>query len=121
MSEASSLRLANTGPIYVTVAAARTFAAVEGIQIIEEARHELAERLRDATENSSEPGKPEKWRARSRSSGLDITAHVVREEREGQLAAVVVAVRVRDWAGGSTRGRGRGVGSAANRGGSDRR
>lgn len=84
-------RLGTTGHIYVTYAAAATYAAALGLRP-EEARRELTELLLDATRPENAAWEtPERWRRRSRNAGVDITARVA---REGRLA-VVVSVSVR--------------------------
>lgn len=87
--------LAETGQIYVTLAAAQQYAAHERLRD-EEARRELTVLLLDARE-TSDPGK---WRMRRRSSGLDLTAHVRLED--GLL--VVTHVHVREANVGGRRG-----------------
>lgn len=85
------MKLADTGQVYVTDRAAQTYADAMGLRP-SEARRELTERLHEAT--STEEGRaadPEKWRYRSRTTGIDISAMVSREER----MAVVVSVNVR--------------------------
>lgn len=90
--------LAETGQVYVSLAAAREFARAEQITSGDEAaRRELTELLLDAKESLTEPGK---WRARKRSSGMDVTARVV---CEGRLL-VVTTVGVRDNNAGGRRG-----------------
>lgn len=90
--------LAETGPIYVTLAAAREFARAEQITAGDEsARRELTELLLDARESTTEPGR---WRMRKRSTGLDVTARVA---RDGRLL-VVVSVSVREANIGGRRG-----------------
>ena len=91
--------LADTGQIYVSLAAAREFARAERITSGDEAaRRELTELLLDAKQSTSEPGK---WRARKRSTGVDITCRIV---CEGRLL-VVTAIDVRDANVGGRRGR----------------
>jgi hypothetical protein len=87
-----AVRLGSTGQIFVSLAAARTYADAEHLQL-EEARRELTEILLDATATPAEPGRPEGWRARSRTTGIDVSARIV---REGRLA-VVVRVQVRHY------------------------
>lgn len=82
------------GVVYVTLAAAETYAAAEQIQI-EEARRELTELLLDAARVKGEPsarGATELWRCRRRSTGLDISARISRESK----LAVVVSINVRE-------------------------
>jgi hypothetical protein len=95
LDEAPRERLGETGQVYVTYAAAATYAAELGLRP-EEARRELTELLLDATRPESSAWEaPERWRRRSRSSGVDVTARVA---REGRLA-VVVSVSVRSGYG----------------------
>lgn len=85
--------LHQTGTVYVTAAAARTYGEETGLRP-EEARRELTEYLLDATQTApAQDGRPEAWRRRTRSSGVDVTARV---SREGRLA-VVVSVSVRGY------------------------
>ena len=84
--------LGTTGQVYVTYAAAQDYAARADLQI-EEARRELTELLLDATARAAEPGRPEPWRLRSRTAGLDISARVV---THGRLR-VVVSISVREY------------------------
>jgi hypothetical protein len=95
--------LADTGQVYVTFEAARTYAAYERLEI-EEARRELTEILLNAHPSGQpEPGRPERWRARQRSIDLDVQASVV---REGRLAVVVhVNIRERNSSGGDRNSR----------------
>lgn len=88
--------LAEQGTVYVTLAAAREYAAAERIRGEEEARRELTEILLDAS-SQSEPGH---WRRRSRGSGLDLSAIVA---KEGRLM-VVTHIAVRDANIGGRRG-----------------
>lgn len=90
MTDTAHPGLATTGQVYVTLAAARTAAAAwrDGE---ETARRRLTELLLDARPVDVAVS-PERWRARRGSTGVDVTAHVV---REGRLA-VVVACTVRD-------------------------
>lgn len=88
--------LGRAGQIVVSLAAAEQYADAEGIDGIEQARRELTELLIDARP-TSEPGK---WRARSRSTGLDITARVA---AEGRLL-IVTSVHVREHDAGGLRG-----------------
>lgn len=87
--------LAATGTIFVSVAAASTYAAFRRL-LPEWARRELTELLvgarRVGEDSAGAAGAgPERWRARSRPLGVDVTARVV---REGSLAVVVhVSVR----------------------------
>lgn len=92
---------AGIGQVYVTLAAARSYLADmerlgDAPTGIEEARRELTELLLDATTgplHGLAAGQPEAWRARSRTTGLDVSARVA---REGRLA-IVVSVTVRDY------------------------
>ncbi len=79
--------------ILVTLAAARQYAAAKRLGE-EEARRELTELMLEARQ-LDEPNRDgtEAWRYRSRTTGLDIHAHI---SREGRLA-VVVHVRVRSY------------------------
>ena len=77
--------LGSLGQVYVTLAAARTYATARGL-LEEEARRELTERLLDARQKESEPGAPELWRYRSRAHGVDISARV---SHEGPLLVIV--------------------------------
>jgi len=94
-------RLVDAGHVYVTAAAAKKAAAQmhaaglpRGHWGEESARRALTEALLDARmTHAATGGKPAKYRSRSRSSQLDVTASVV---VEGRLA-VVVAVSVRDY------------------------
>jgi hypothetical protein len=92
-------RLGAQGQVYVTLAAAQSYADAERLGI-EEARRELTEYLLEATPSGDgTAGHPERWRFRRRSTGLDITARI---SREGKLL-VVVAANVRDHNAGSRR------------------
>jgi len=93
--------LADTGQVFVTLAAARSYAEYEQLQL-EEARRELTELLLDAHPSGTrEPGRPERWRARRKSTGLDLQASVV---REGRLA-VIVSINIREFNSSGGRGR----------------
>lgn len=83
--------LAAQGVVYVSYAAADSYARSEGIEI-EEARRELTELLADAKQSQSDPGK---WRFRRKSESVDITARVA---RDGRLL-VVTAVDARSYGG----------------------
>ncbi len=78
--------LGDTGNVYVTLAAAQSFARHEGTQI-EEARKRLTALLVDAHRHGDKRTDTgaEEWRCRSRPISLDIKAHVA---REGRLAVV---------------------------------
>ena len=85
-------RLADTGQVYVTDRAAETYA--EAMDLREaEARRELTEYLMQATQVGEDRGAGalESWRYRSRTTGIDISAMVSREES----MAVVVSINVR--------------------------
>lgn len=82
--------LGSTGQVYVTLAAAQAFADALDLRE-EEARLRLTLLLLDARPAPALEGR-EGWRHRSRTTGLDVSAQVV---REGRLAKVVhVSVRV---------------------------
>ena len=88
--------LGQTGQILVTLRAAEEYAAVvTGLDPdeVECARRELTEALISARRAGSADNGAERWRARSRITGLDITARVA---REGPLA-VVTTVNVRSY------------------------
>lgn len=81
--------LGSTGQVYVTLAAAQAFADAIDLRE-EEARLRLTLLLLDARPAAALDGR-EGWRHRSRTTGLDVSAQVV---REGPLAKVVhVSVR----------------------------
>ena len=82
--------LADTGQIYVSAGAAESYARYEGVGVATAAR-ELTEYLCDAKPAGQTDTGAEQWRYRSRSTGLDISAVIV---REGRLA-VVASVNVR--------------------------
>lgn len=69
--------LGRAGVLYVSHAAAASYARDEGIEL-EEARRELTELLADARQNESDPSQ---WRFRRRSEGLDITCRVAPDGR----------------------------------------
>jgi hypothetical protein len=102
VTDAPRPTLAETGHVYVTLSAARTYADHERLKD-EEARRELTELLLDArrVEQGEQPGGPQLWRMRRRSTGLDLTARIA---VQGRLH-VVVAVSVRE--GNSSGGAGR--------------
>lgn len=54
-----------------------------------EARAELAELLADAAQQAD----PDLWRARSKTTGLDITARTVHDTERGHLVVIGVSVR----------------------------
>ena len=87
--------LADTGQIYVTYAAARSYIEHSGLRE-EEARRELTRLLCRATQRNRGPSETaaELWRYRSRTEAVDISARVVREPP----LAIVVAISVRDYA-----------------------
>jgi hypothetical protein len=85
----AAVRLGSVGQVYVTVAAAGRYAAFAGMKI-EGARRELTVLLLDA--KRVRDGEPSHWRARSRTTGLDISATVT---REGPLL-VVLSCNVRE-------------------------
>jgi hypothetical protein len=85
--------LAQQGAVYVSHAAAVTYARAEDIGT-EEARRELTEILLDARQVESDPTQ---WRYRRRSTDLDITCRVAREGR--LLVATSVNVRTRNSGG----------------------
>ena len=72
--------LADAGQLYISLAAARTFAEAAGLQH-EEARRTLTELLLDARPAGTTTHGRVRWRARSRRTGWDLEAHVVREGR----------------------------------------
>lgn len=84
--------LAAEGQIYVTASAAAAYADARGLQP-EDARRELTTLLLEARRGTTEPGKPELWRFRRQSAGVDISARV---SREGPLL-VVVSISVRGY------------------------
>jgi len=84
--------LGDTGQVYVTYSAARSYATFTGAEP-EEARHRLTELLLDAERKGSAENGAERYRYRSRSEGVDITAHVSHEH--GGRLAVVTHVHVR--------------------------
>lgn len=88
--------LGRSGQILVSLRAAEQYADAEDIDGLEEARRELTELLIDARPTNEEG----KWRARSRSTGLDVTARVA---RDGRLL-VVTTVDVREHNAGGRRG-----------------
>lgn len=99
--QSASPRLGQRGQIYVTLAAGQTFARdkdrAKGPMQIEEARRELTDLLIDAkcTREAEGPGAVAQYRARSRTTGLDISAQVT---TDGRLL-VVTSVSVRWWGG----------------------
>jgi len=87
-------RLASRGQVYVTYAAAKRYQAQRGLADLEEARRELTTHLLDATLVGDGDGKTTHWRFRSRASGLDVSAVIV---REGRLL-VVLSINARTHA-----------------------
>lgn len=78
--------LGETGPVFVTLAAARTFGLLERLED-GPAQLELTELLLDARPSGDQ------WRARRRSTGMDITASV---RRDGRLLVVEqISIRCR--------------------------
>lgn len=82
--------LGSLGQIYVTLRAAEDYAGDERLRA-EEARRELTELLLDARVRDP-AAEPMQVRARSRASGIDLSATVV---REGRLL-VVTSAHARD-------------------------
>lgn len=92
MSDAPRPTIADLGGcVYVTLAAARSFARAAGYNEheVEAARRELTELLLDARQSTD----PSRWRMRRRATDLDITAIVA---REGRLY-VVTSVNARGY------------------------
>lgn len=86
--------LATTGQIVVSMAAAWEYARARGLEGAEEARRELTALLVESRRTGTQPQSgAEGWRRRSRTHGVDVTAHVT---RDGPLA-IVVHVGVRDY------------------------
>ena len=83
----SSTTLSARGQIYVSLAAAQQYASARRLQP-EEARRQLTELLLDA-----KPRDDGSYRARSRSTQIDITARVA---VEGRLL-VITTINVRDY------------------------
>lgn len=83
VAEVSRPTLGQTGQIFVTYAAARSFIGPGGYQEheVEAARRALTELLIDARQQ----GEPHSWRTRKRSTKLDISAIV---QSEGRLLVV---------------------------------
>lgn len=88
--------LGESGQVYVTLAAAQAYGAMERLGD-EEARRELTEILLASKEIM---GRSRLWRARRRSTGLDLIARV---SHENQLL-VVTSVDVRPLNNGGRRG-----------------
>ena len=70
--------LGETGQIRITLAAARRWLVAAGSDGIEAARAELLAVVMDAAPVDREVA-PERWRARSKSHGWDVSVAVVRE------------------------------------------
>src|SRR5690606_3394265 len=86
--------LSELGTIYVTRAAARSYA--ESMRLgEEEARRELTCLMLGAHRTEAAPGKPELWRARTRRTGVDVSARVSVEPP----LVVVVACSARRYGG----------------------
>lgn len=101
--------LRDTGPVFVSRHAAQRFAEREAIfarssyaDKIEEARRELTLLVLDAKESQREPGV---WRARKRSTDLDICVRVAREEDGLLVVKDVISARRYDHRRGGQRGR----------------
>jgi len=94
--DASHDALGGEGQIYVSERAAREYAAAVREPNVEIARQELTAVLLEARQHSTDLSL---WRARSRSSGLDISARV---DIQGKLL-VVTQVSVRDFNTGGRR------------------
>lgn len=91
-------RLRTVGQVYVTLAAAREYAAASRQTHVralgeEEARRELTELLLDAARITGDTETPERWRYRRTSANIDISARIV---REGDLM-VVVSITARSY------------------------
>lgn len=90
MESRDGMRLSETGQVYVTERAAKTYAEALGMKL-SEARHELTELLMEAHQvGESIPGELESWRYRSRTEGLDISARVARKPNLAEVVAVNV-------------------------------
>ena len=72
-------RLADEGQILVTQRAAEQYADAARLGV-EEARRELTVVLLDAHRVAGDTETPERWRARSRTLGIDVSARVVRQD-----------------------------------------
>ncbi len=84
-------RLGEVGAIHVTTAAARSFATFARVDL-DLARHGLAALLVNARQtHAAIDGTPARWRARSRSNGVDVTARVV--PQGGRMVVVSASVR----------------------------
>ena len=86
------MTLAETGQVYVTLAAARAYSEYAGIGV-EAARRRLTELLLDARRKGTSDSGAENWRRRSNTYSVDVSALVA---REGPLA-VVIHVHLRDY------------------------
>jgi len=85
--------LGTTGTVYVTMAAARSYAGARGLGE-EEARRELTELLLDAKHQPGADRPPyESWRFRRRSADVEVSATVSREGRLAVIVAVQAHVR----------------------------
>ena len=93
----SATTLADTGSVYVTGRAMIAYARARDLQE-EEARRELTRLLMGARRKGPSQTGAEQWRARTRSLGVDVTAHVVPDEVDSRIQ-VVTHVAVRPVAG----------------------
>lgn len=82
--------LHETGTIAITLTAAEQFARAAGVSI-GDATRQLAVLLRTARKKDDTRGGAESWRARSNTSGWDLSAHVTRDERGNPLVIHVSA------------------------------
>lgn len=89
----TSPRLGQRGQILVSASALDRYASARSLRT-EEARRELTSVLIDARHQSDGP--PAKYRARTRVTGLDVTALVVPDKEDTRLL-IVVAADVRDY------------------------
>jgi len=92
LTDPTMTTLSESGQIRITQAAALRWLAAAGSEGVEAARAELLDLLLDAQPIDREV-EPERWRARSLSTGWDISVSVVREGR----VAVVVAINARPY------------------------
>lgn len=90
--DADRPRLSDRGQVYVTLAAAESYAAQRHLRI-EEARRELTEVLVDHGRIQDETP-PMRVRARSRTTQIDVS---VRVSVEGRLLVVVSIAEARDY------------------------